>query len=70
LLLTFHSLNMSGIDLNDLDIDNFVINNRDFLDCSLEAMLQQNIENMSHHFGMHFLIELCKLIISNMRRVL
>jgi len=41
---------MSGIDLNDLDIDNFVINNRDFLDCSLEAMLQQNIENMSHHF--------------------
>eukprot|EP00026_Physarum_polycephalum_P007052 Phypoly_transcript_07105.p1 GENE.Phypoly_transcript_07105~~Phypoly_transcript_07105.p1 ORF type:complete len:493 (+),score=94.00 Phypoly_transcript_07105:176-1654(+) len=46
----FPSLNLSGIDLDNLDIDHFVINNKDFLDCSFEDVLQKNIENMSHYF--------------------
>lgn len=52
-MLTSHSLNLTGIDLDNLDIDQFVINNRDFLDCSLESIFTHNIEGMSPYFGMH-----------------
>lgn len=40
-------LNLSGLDLNNIDIDQFVNNNRDFLDCSLEAIFKYNIKNIN-----------------------
>lgn len=40
-------LNLSGLDLNDIDIDKFVTNNKDFLDCSLETIFKYNIRDIN-----------------------
>lgn len=39
-------LNLAGLDLDNLDIDQLVSNNRDFLDCPLENILKYNLQNL------------------------
>ena len=50
-ILTSHQAQFEWHRPGQLDIDQFVVNNRDFLDCSLAGVFK-HIENMTPFFGM------------------